>query len=56
MGNILYEYVFTVIVNGTEEYITYQAYSKEQASYLLSLDGYDIHNIVDVNYYQLGRC
>lgn len=40
-------FTFTVVIDGQEEYLTYAAYSRSQAIYLLSLDGFSSSQIVD---------
>lgn len=56
MAATLYEFIFTVLDGEHNEiYMTYSAYSKEQALYFLTLDGYKITDIIDVNYYQYAN-
>ena len=51
----LYEYTFTVIVNDSEEYITYRAYSEAQAYHFLETDGFCRNNVVEITFYAIAQ-
>ena len=55
MNTELKEFIFTINIDGKDEYITYKAYSREQALFLFTQDGFEVSRIIEETSYYIAK-